>query len=213
MGKIPSSTTAFYGCDFLKILDNSKSFKKFVFAVSVQQMFQIKFPFAEFYVKLIKDCYTNYQINIETGARGWVVGAFHSLIVTYPEYRIFLSELIQSLDITENINSGRFIYLDEHIALTYSQDIKNERLGELLFAARNSSGLWTFNKTDVFVPVKSLRYAKYALVNYQGKPRKGQLVGNDSVRFSKFLGLEVRDNYAYMPNYQELKSYRGKGFK
>ena len=122
--------TAFYGSDFLKVLDNSKSFKKFVFAASVQQMFQIKFPFAEFYVKLIKACYTNYQINIETGARGWVVGAFHSLIATYPEYRIFLSELIQSLDITENINSGRFIYLDEHIALTYNQDIKNEGLGE-----------------------------------------------------------------------------------
>lgn len=98
--KYQAQPTAFYGSDFLKVLDNSKSFKKFVFAASVQQMFQIKFPFAEFYVKLIKACYTNYQINIETGARGWVVGAFHSLIATYPEYRIFLSELIQSLDIT-----------------------------------------------------------------------------------------------------------------
>lgn len=206
--------TIFYDSAFRKILEESQSFKKFILAVYFQKkLSSIKIPFDEFYLQLIKTCYENYQIKGETGARGWIVGAFHYFIATYPKYGKFLSELIHSLDVTENINSGRFIYMDEHVALTYNQDRKNKGLGELLFAARNSEGLWSFNKTDVFVSVKSLRQAKNALANYQGKSRKGELIGNDSTRFCKFLSLEIRENYAYMPNYQESKSYRGKGFK
>lgn len=204
--------TVFYDSAFRKILDESQSFKKFILAVYFQQQSGVKIPFEQFYLQLMKTCYGNYQIQEETGARDWIVGAFHYLIATYPKYGNFFSELIHSLDVTENINSGRFIYIDEHIALTYNQDRKTKGLGELLFAARNSEGLWSFNKTNIFVPIKSLRQAKNALANYQGKSRKGELIGNDSIRFCKFLGLEIRENYAYMLNYQESKSYRGKGF-
>ncbi|MEH1965280.1 hypothetical protein [Nostoc sp.] len=65
----------------------------------------------------------------------------------------------------------------------------------------------------MLTPVKSLRQAKIALNNYQGKPRKGELLGNDSVRFSSFLGLDIKDDYAYMHGYEELVNYRGKGFQ
>ncbi|WP_257999410.1 hypothetical protein [Fischerella thermalis] len=82
-----------------------------------------------------------------------------------------------------------------------------------MFAARHSEGLWSFNQTDVFVPVRSLRQAKIALANYHGKLRKGELIGNDSARFSRFLGLDIKDNYAYMSEYEELVNYRGKGFQ
>ncbi|OKH36162.1 hypothetical protein NIES2119_17735 [[Phormidium ambiguum] IAM M-71] len=206
--------TIFFDSAFRKVLEESQSFKNFILAVYFHRsLSRTQIPFDQFYLPLIKNCYENYQIQRETGARGWIVGAFHYLIATYPKYGNFLSELIHSLDVTENINSDRFIYVDEHVALTYNQDRKNKGLGELLFAARNSEGLWSFNKTDVFVPVKSLRQAKNALANYQGKSRKGELIGNDSIRFCKSLGLEIRENYAYMPNYQESKSYRGKGFK
>lgn len=175
-------------------------------------MSMFKIPFNEFYVIIIKECYQNYQINREIGARRLVLGSIYYLVATYPEHAGFLKKLIDSLDITENINSGRFIYVDEYLALTYNQDIKNNNLGELLFASRNKSGFYSYNKTDIFVPINSLRHAKKALINYQGKPRKGELIGNDSVRFGKFLGLEIRDGYAYMSSYQELEVSRGKGF-
>ncbi|BAY63551.1 hypothetical protein NIES25_67210 (plasmid) [Nostoc linckia NIES-25] len=212
--KYQSQPQIFYDSTLIKVLEQSKSFKKFILAVNIQTISQMRIPFDKFYIPCLKKCYQDYETHRETDARGWVVGTVAFLGATYPERRKFLSNLIDSLDITENINSGRIIYLDKHLALTYKQDdAKNQALGELLFAARHSEGLWSFDQTDVFVPVKSLRQAKIALANYQGQPRKGELLGNDSVRFSSFLGLDIKDNYAYMPGYEELVNYRGKGFQ
>ncbi|MEH1947152.1 MAG: hypothetical protein V7K77_09370 [Nostoc sp.] len=202
----------FYKPDFRKFLEKSKSFAKFVLAAHTQPPLS-KIAFDKFYLPLIQACYENYQTNGEVDARSWVVGTLYSLLPKYPEYGNFISELIHSLDVTENINSGRVIYVDKYLALTYNKDTKNGDLGELLFAARNSSNLWNFDKTDIFVPVKSLHEAKSTLTNYQKQPRRGELLGNDAARFSNFLGLEIRENYAYMHNYQETKNQRGKGFK
>ena len=212
--KYQSQPKKFYDSTLIKVLEESKSFKKFILAVNIQTISQMRIPFDKFYIPCLKECYQNYETHKETGARGWVVGVIPFLGTTYPEHRKFLSNLIDSLDITENINSGRIIYLDKHLALTYKQDdSKNQALGELLFAARRYENLWSFDQTDVFVPVKSLRQAKIALSNYQGQPRKGELVGNDSARFSRFLGLDIKDSYAYMLGYEELVNYRGKGFQ
>jgi hypothetical protein len=200
--KYQNQPQKFYDFTLIKVLEKSKSFKKFILAVNMQTISQMKIPFDKFYIPCLKQCYQDYETHKETGARGWVVGAIPFLGATYPEHRKFLSNLIDSLDITENINSGRIIYLDKHLALTYKQDdAKNQALGELLFAARHSEGLWSFNQTDVFVPIRSLRQAKIALANYHGKLRKGELVGNDSTRFSRFLGLDIKNNYAYMSGY------------
>lgn len=212
--KYQSQPQKFYDSTLIKVLEKSKSFKKFILAVSIQKISQMRIPFDEFYVPCLKQCYQDYETYKETGARDWVVGVIPFLGATYPEHRKFLSNLIDSLDITENINLGRIIYLDKHLALTYKQDdAKKQALGELLFAARHSEGLWSFDQTDVFVPVQSLRQAKIALAHYQGKRRKGELVGNDSARFCRFLGLDIKDNYAYMSGYEELVNHRGKGFQ
>ncbi|HAG83054.1 MAG TPA: hypothetical protein DCL61_18300 [Cyanobacteria bacterium UBA12227] len=210
--KYQSQPVVFFDSTFRRMLSESKSFNKFILGVYISQLFQSKIPF-DFHLQEFLVAYQSYKHRKETGARACVVGAFHILASIYPQGRLIFPELTDSLDITENINFGRIIYIDDYIALTYNQDVKNKDLGELLFAAKNSNGIWSFNKTDISVPVKSLRQAKQALADYQGKARKGELIGNDAERFSKFLGLKIKDNYAYMPQYQETKNYRGKGFR
>ncbi|MGM3305902.1 hypothetical protein ACSQ6I_07960 [Anabaena sp. WFMT] len=214
--KYQTDAKRYYHSSFLKKMNQAKSFKKFLLAFCLQQMLQkenFKMPFEEFYLPMLIEGHDNYQTNRETGAQGLVVGILVHLAAIYPKYKECLFELNHSLDIIENINSGRVIYLDANLALTYNQDIKNEGLGELLCGAKKISEIWTYDKTDLFVPLNSLRKAKKALADYKGIPRKGELMGNDSERFAKFLGLEIKDKYAYMPKYQDIKQFSGKGFK
>lgn len=67
---------------------------------------------------------------------------------------------------------------------------------------KDPDGIWSFEKWDgLTMPLSSLKQAKQAITEYRMTccvNRKGEITHSYSERLAKFLGLSVREGFAFV---------------
>lgn len=134
----------------------------------------------------------------------------HSKDTAHRTYGFMCAEHIR---IMLEANSGNVVYQDSHLLIAWRTCFGQES-PELFVCVRcGRTGLFTYmpqivmGGTNVTPPLSSFRAARQAVRDWKGQTLTGDLIGSNSIRLCKALGIDVKGSTGII-----RRSQRNKGF-